>query len=298
MELHQLRYFCAVARAGNFTRAAEDQHVAQPSLSQQIHKLEDELGAKLFDRFPRFARLTDFGKAFLPKAGEILRQVGQARTEIQEMSQAEVGTVVVGAIPTIAPYFLGPALARFAIRYSAVSISVVEEITPILLDRLHNGHVDLIVLALPVRGEELICEELFREPLFAALPDSHRLASRRSLALSEIRDDPFLLLKEGHCFRENALSACRRSRVNPNVVFESGQFSTIVSMVATGMGVSVVPEMAVERHPGCKFVRISDERAVRIVGLAQLKHRFKTRAQCALTEQLRRHAQTRPAGLQ
>lgn len=297
MELHQLRYFCAVARAGNFTRAAEEQHVAQPSLSQQIRKLEDELGAKLFDRFPRFARLTDFGKAFLPKAGEILRQVGQARTEIQEMSRAEVGTVLVGAIPTIAPYFLGPALARFARRYPAVSISVVEEITPILLDRLHNGHLDVIVLALPVRGEELICEELFREPLFAALPEGHRLAERKTLALSEIREDPFLLLKEGHCFRENALSACRRSRVNPNVVFESGQFSTIVSMVATGMGVSVVPAMAVEYHSGCKFVRISDERAVRIVGFVQLKHRFKTRAQCALTEQLRHYSQMPAAGL-
>lgn len=297
MELHQLRYFCAVARVGNFTRAAEEQHVAQPSLSQQIHKLEDELGAKLFDRFPRFAQLTDFGKAFLPKAGEILRQVGQARTEIQEMAQAEVGTVIVGAIPTIAPYFLGPVLARFARRYPAVSISVVEEITPVLLDRLHNGHVDLAVLALPVRGEELISEELFREPLFAALPEGHRLSDLKSLALSEIREDPFLLLKEGHCFRENALSACRRSRVSPNVVFESGQFSTIISMVASGMGVSVVPAMAVERHPGCKFVRISDERAFRIVGVAQLKHRFKTRAQCALTEQLRRNARTRPVGV-
>ncbi len=238
MELHQLRYFCAVARAGNFTRAAEEQHIAQPSLSpadSQTRGQTSSSSAKLFDRFPRVARLTDFGKAFLPKAGEILRQVGQARTEIQEMSRAEVGTVVVGAIPTIAPYFLGPVLARFARLYPAVSISVVEEITPILLDRLHNGHVDLVVLALPVRGEELISEELFREPLFAALPEDHCLAARSSLALSEIRGDPFLLLKEGHCFRENALSACRRSRVSPNVVFESGQFSTIVSMVATGM---------------------------------------------------------------
>ena len=297
MELHQLRYFCAVARAGNFTRAAEEQHVAQPSLSQQIRKLEDELGARLFDRLPRFARLTDFGKAFLPKAGEILRQVGQARTEIQEMSQAEVGSVIVGAIPTIAPYFLGPALARFARRYPVVSIRVVEEITPILLDRLHTGRVDLAILALPVRGAELESEELLREPLFAALPEGHRLASCTSLVLSEIGEDPFLLLKEGHCFRENALSACRRSRVNPNVVFESGQFSTIVSMVATGMGVSVVPAMAVERHAGCKFVRISDERAVRVVGLVQLKHRFKTRAQCTLVEELRHCAQTRLVGL-
>ena len=297
MELHQLRYFCAVARAGNFTRAAEEQHVAQPSLSQQIRKLEDELGARLFDRLPRFARLTDFGKAFLPKAGEILRQVGQARTEIQEMSQAEVGSVIVGAIPTIAPYFLGPALASFARRHPAVSIRVVEEITPILLDRLHTGRVDLVVLALPVRGAELESEELLREPLFAALPEGHRLASRTSLVLSEIGEDPFLLLKEGHCFRENALSACPRSRVNPNVVFESGQFSTIVSMVATGMGVSVVPAMAVERHAACKFVRISDERAVRVVGLVQLKHRFKTRAQCALVEELRHCAQTRLVAL-
>jgi LysR family transcriptional regulator, hydrogen peroxide-inducible genes activator len=294
MELHQLRYFCAVARAGNFTRAAEEQHVAQPSLSQQIRKLEDELGAQLFDRFPRFARLTDFGKAFLPKAGEILRQVGQARTEIQEMSQAEVGSIIVGAIPTIAPYFLGPALARFARSHPAVSIRVVEEITPILLEWLHTGRVDLVVLALPVRRAELVSHELFREPLFAALPEGHRLAARTSLALSEIRDDPFLLLKEGHCFRENALSACRRSRVNPKIVFESGQFSTIISMVATGMGVSVVPAMAVRRQPGCKFVRISDQRAVRVVGLVELKHRFKTRAQCALVEELRRCAQTPP----
>ena len=287
MELHQLRYFCAVARTGNFTRAAEDQHVAQPSLSQQIRKLEDELGAKLFDRFPRFARLTHFGQAFLPKASSILRQVGEARTEIQEMSRAEAGTVVVGAIPTIAPYLLGPVLAHFARRYPAVSLTVTEEITPILLEHLHNGRADLVVLALPVRGEELLCEELFQEPLFAAIPQKHRLAKRKSISLGEIRDEPFLLLKEGHCFRENVLSACRRSRVHPNVVFESGQFSTILSMVATGMGVSVVPAMAVEKQPGCRFLRISDDRAFRSVGLVQLKHRFTTRAQSALVEHLR-----------
>jgi LysR family hydrogen peroxide-inducible transcriptional activator len=292
MELHQLRYFCAVARTGNFTRAAEEQHVAQPSLSQQILKLEDELGAKLFDRFPRLARLTQFGKAFLPKAEAILRQVGEARVQIQEMAGAETGTVVVGAIPTIAPYLLAPALSGLARRHPRVTVSVVEDITPALLEHLHNGRVDLVLLALPVRGEELICEELFWEPLFAALPEKHPLSSRRSIGLEEIRDDSFLLLKEGHCFRENTLSACRRSRVQPNVVFESGQFSTILSMVASGMGVSVVPAMAVEKHAGCKFVRISDKRAGRSVGLVQLKHRFPTRAQRALVEHLRRSAAT------
>jgi LysR family hydrogen peroxide-inducible transcriptional activator len=293
MELHQLRYFCAVARTGNFTRAAEEQHVAQPSLSQQIRKLEDELGARLFDRFPRFAKLTEFGQAFLPKAGAILRQVGEARTEIQEMSQAEVGTVSVGAIPTVAPYFLGPVLGHFARRYPSFAVRVTEEITPILLDHLRNGRVDLILLALPVRGDDLLREELFCEPLYAALPPGHHLASRRVLHhLAELRDDPFLLLREGHCFRENMVSACRRSRVRPNVIFESGQFSTILSMVASGMGVSVVPAMAIERQTGCCFVRLSDERASRHVGLVRLKHRFLARAQRSLVEELRRMAET------
>ncbi|HVB56897.1 MAG TPA: LysR substrate-binding domain-containing protein [Candidatus Acidoferrales bacterium] len=297
MELHQLRYFCAVARAGNFTRAAENQHVAQPSLSQQIHKLEDELGAKLFDRFPRFARLTESGKAFLPKAEAILRQVGEARAEIQEKSRAEVGTVYVGSIPTIAPYFLPPVLARFAGRYPGVSVRVIEDITSGLLDHLHHGRVDLVLLALPVRGEELQFEELFREPLFASLPETHRLASRKTIGLAEIRNEPFLLLKEGHCFRENALAACRRSRIHPNVIFESGHFSTILSMVATGMGVSVVPAMVVCKHPGCRFVRLSDDRMARSVGLMQLKHRFPTRAQRALMEELRHHARAIRANL-
>jgi len=291
MELHQLRYFCAVARTGNFTRAAANQHVAQPSLSQQIRKLEDELGAKLFDRFPRFARLTESGKAFLPKAEAILRQVGEARTEIQARSREEVGTVYVGAIPTVAPYFLPPILGRFARRHPSISIRIAEEITPILLDHLHYGRVDFVLLALPIRGEELLCEELFREPLFASLPESHALAGRKSIRLAEIRKDPFLLLKEGHCFRENTIAACRRSRMNPNVIFESGQFSTILSMVATGIGVSVVPAMAVEQHTGCRFVRISDERTFRSVGLVQLRHRVPTRAQCALVDEVRRHAQ-------
>jgi LysR family hydrogen peroxide-inducible transcriptional activator len=293
MELHQLRYFCAVVRAGNFTRAAQDQHVAQPSLSQQIHKLEDELGTKLFDRFPRFARLTESGKTFLSKAEAILRQVGEARSEIQEMSRTNVGTVNVGAIPTIAPYFLAPVLARFVHRYPHISVRIAEETTPVLLDYLHNGQVDFVLLALPLRGEEFLCEELFRERLFACVPKGHRLAARRSIGIADLRGEPFLLLKEGHCFRENALAACRRSRVHPNVVFESGQFSTILSMVAAGIGVSVVPAMAVEKHPGCRFIRLADERTLRKVGLAQLRHRSASRVQRILVDEIRANAAAR-----
>ncbi|PYY12707.1 MAG: LysR family transcriptional regulator [Acidobacteria bacterium] len=288
MEVHQLRYFCAVAESGNFTRAAEAARVAQPSLSQQIHKLEDELGAKLFDRLPRSARLTQFGKAFLPKAQAILRQIGEARVEIREMASVESGEVVLGAIPTVAPYLLPPMLSSFGRRHPSVSVSVVEEITPTLLERLHEGTIDLALLALPIAGDELICDELMQESLFAVLPEKHALAGRRSLLLDDLRAEPFLLLKEGHCFRENALQACRQSRINPKVVFESGQFATILAMVSAGMGVSVVPQMAVGNTPGCRFVKLADKGSQRRIGVARLKYRYPTRAQVALLEHLKK----------
>lgn len=295
MEVHQLRYFCAVAESGNFTRAAEATRISQPSLSQQIHKLEDELGAKLFDRLPRSARLTQFGKAFLPKAQAILRQIGEARLEIREMASAESGEVVLGAIPTVAPYLLPAVLSSFSRQHPSVSVSVVEEITPMLLEKLHQGTLDLALLALPVAGDELISIELMQESLFAVLPEKHPLAGRGSIQLDDMRDEPFLLLKEGHCFRENALQACRQSRMNPNVVFESGQFATILAMVSAGMGVSVVPQMAVNNVPGCRFVMLADKRNRRRIGLVRLKYRYPTRAQIALLEHLQKAVSTHSA---
>ena len=282
MEIHQLRYFCAIASHSSFTRAAEAEHVAQPSLSQQILKLEDELGARLFDRLPKSVRLTQFGEAFLVRAEKILREIGETKTQIQEMAGTEKGEVVIGAIPTIAPYVLPHLLTTFATGHPGIVINVIEEITPVLLERLHTGKIDAALLARPVPGNELLSVELLKEPLFAAIPKEHPLAQRKTVSFRQMKDEPFLLLKEGHCFRDNALAACRRSRVVPNVVFESGQFATILAMVASGMGVSVVPEMAMQPIGGCVFVRINDEQSLRTVGVVRLKHRFATRALMAL----------------
>jgi len=288
MEVHQLRYFRAVARTGNFTQAAKQERVSQPSLSQQILKLEDELGAKLFDRLGRSSRLTKFGEAFLPRAEGVLRELGDARTEIQEMAGASKGRVILGAIPTIAPYFLPERLASFARSHPEVQVTVVEEITPVLLEQLHSARIDLALLALPVSGAELQRDELMRERLYLVAPEKHFLARRKSVELEEIEGESFLLLKEGHCFRENVISACRRARLKPNVVFESGHFTTILAMVSAGMGVSIVPEMAVEEREGCRFVPIRDERAHRRIGVVQLRNHFATGAQRALLAHLRR----------
>ncbi len=257
MQIHQLRYFCAVAKAGSFTRAAEREHVAQPSLSQQIRKLEDELGARLLDRLGRTLRLTSFGETFLLRAEAILREVSDAKHEIQEMTGMDTGKLVVGAIPTIAPYFLPDRLASFSRRFPKVQLSVVEEITSVLLERLQAATIDVALMVLPVPGDQFTSRELLREPLYLVVPQTHRLSSKARVHLSDIEADPFLLLKEGHCFRENTLSACTRARL-----------------------------MAVEKREGCRFIPIADEAAYRRVGAVQLKQHFRSRAQDAFLKHL------------
>src|SRR5438477_7959358 len=273
MELHQLRYFCAVAETGSFSRAAEQSHVAQPSLSQQILKLEDELGARLFDRLGRSVRLTDLGKAFLPRARAVLRELEAAKGDVVERKDSVTGSLSVGVIPTIAPYFLPERLTAFTRQFPEARLTVIEEITPVLLDRLRASMVDVAILALPIRGHEFDAFPLLTERLFAALPRKHALGRRSSLSLKDLRKEPFLLLRDGHCFRDTAVAACDRARLHPQIVFESGQFSSILSMDGTGMGVSIVPEMAIEKHPRCRYVRIADDEAIRTVGAVVLRGR-------------------------
>ena len=287
MEVHQLRYFRAVARHGTFTRASEVEHVAQPSLSQQILKLEAELGARLFDRLPRSAKLTVFGKTFLPKAERILREMEEAKTELREMSSNDKGEVVVGIIPTIAAYLLPRLLNDFTARHPLVNIKIIEDITPTLLQRLHEGTIDLAVAALPVSGNELASVELFKEKLYAVLPEKHRLAPRASISLADLNREPFLLLKEGHCFRDSVIAACNKVKVSPSIVFESGQFATILAMVSAGMGVSAVPAMAVQPQPGCRFIPISGKHSTRTVGIVTSRHHYQSRAQRLLMKHMR-----------
>jgi LysR family transcriptional regulator, hydrogen peroxide-inducible genes activator len=278
MELHQLRYFCAVAETGSFSRAAEQSHISQPSLSQQILKLEGELGARLFDRLGRSVRLTDLGKTLLPRARAVLRELEAAKGEVIERKDFIGGSVTVGVIPTIAPYFLPPVLTSFAKKFPQARLTVVEEITPILLDRLRAGTIDVALLALPVRGHEFDTLPLLTEPLFAALPRKHPLAQRSTLSLRDLRKEPFLLLRDGHCFRDTVVGACERARLKPQIVFESGQFSSLLSLVGTGMGVSIVPEMAVKENSSCRYIRLADAEATRTIGAVVLRGRSLSRA--------------------
>jgi LysR family hydrogen peroxide-inducible transcriptional activator len=284
MEVQQLRYVCAIAETGSFSRAAERCQVAQPSLSQQVSKLEDELGTRLFDRLARSVRLTDAGRTFLPHARTILHETELARSEVEGRRRDTRGTVAVGVIPTIAPYYLPRRVTEFSRKFPEATLRVVEDTTPVLLEGLRSLALDIAILSLPLRHREFETVPLLTERLYAALPPDHPRAGAASLWLRELREERFVMLRDSHCFREISLAACHRARLDPRIAFESNQISSLLGMVAAGVGVSLVPEMAIDAGAACRYVRISDPKAVRTIVAARLKGRSFSRAQEAFVE--------------
>lgn len=244
MELHQLRYFVTVAVTGNFSRAAERCHVSQPSLSQQISKLERQLRQRLFDRLGRRVVLTNAGRLLLDRATAIVAAVDDAERQLRDAHSCEGGRLAVGAIPTVAPYLLPRALERFAANHPQVELTVHEDVTRQLLAAAVAGDLDLALVALPIADERLQVEPLLTEPLYLALPPGHRLAQRRRPTMDDLREERFILLDEMHCLGEQVLALCRASGCQPRLACRSAQISTIQALIAQGLGVSLVPEMA------------------------------------------------------
>jgi LysR family hydrogen peroxide-inducible transcriptional activator len=286
MEIHQLRYFCAVARTGSFTKAAIEEGVAQPSLSQQISKLEQSLDARLFDRLGRSVQLTEYGRTLLPEARNILRQVNDTRSVIASLRRGVQGQLAVGCIPTITPYFLAPRISEFSARYPDVELRLVEEITPKLVELLQAGNLDIAVVGLPVRSPDMLCSELFREPIRVAVAKNHRLAARTVAKVPELRDERMLLLKEGHCFRDDALTVCNRARMKLYSMFETDQFSSIFPLVSAGLGISLVPEMVTGSTNDCVFLPLERE-VYRRVGYMRVRRHTGGSAQNAFIKWLR-----------
>ena len=247
MEMQQLRYVVAVARTGNFSRAAEQCHVAQPSLSQQIQKLEEELGERLFDRLRREVRLTSAGETFLRRAVRILEEVDAAKREAAESHHLLRGTLTIGVLPTIAPYLLPEVMVQFAEKFPGVEMEVQEETTNGLLKRAHGYEIDLALASLPIHDERLVIRELFSEALLLALPPRHPLTRKRTVAAGDLEGEPLMVMKAGHCLGDQVLGFCDREEVRSKVSFRSSQLETIQALVAGGLGISLIPAMAVRR---------------------------------------------------
>jgi LysR family hydrogen peroxide-inducible transcriptional activator len=244
MEMHQLRYVIAVARAGNFSRAAEQCHVSQPSLSQQIQKLEDELGERLFDRTKREARLTSLGESCLPRAIRIQQEVDAAKREATDARQLLCGTLRIGVLPTIAPFLLPKILVEFNKKFPGVEIVVQEDTTAHLLKLLLGCEIDSALASQPISDSRLEVRELFTEELLLALPPDHPLTRKRVISTSDLENQPFILMKEGHCLGDQVLRFCDRRDLRPRITFRSAQLATIQALISAGLGLSLIPAMA------------------------------------------------------
>ena len=267
MELHQLRYFLAIAETGSFTGAAKRCHVAQPSLSVQLAKLEDELGGPLFLRGRQGARLTSRGELFRPRAAEALRQLEAAKTEAGELAGLRRGSVALGCMPTTGAYLLPPLLKAFGQAHPGIHLDLREDSSPQLGKLLRESEVDLAIVDEAGLGPGLASELLFTEPLLLAVPPKHPLAKRRRLALSALRGQPLILMKSGHGFRKIVLDALAKAGVEPTIVHESGEIETVQALVEAGLGCALVPAM-VRKAKGPAYLDLSEPRPSRSLFLA------------------------------
>lgn len=243
LTLKQLRYFEALARLQHFGRAADVCAISQPALSLQIRELEETLGAPLFERGPRQVRPTAFAEQVLPRAQQIL----QATAELEALARASQGTfsgpLRLGIIPTIAPYLLPQLMRRLTEDFPGLDLSLRETVTPRLITELMEGRLDLALIALPVSEPSLEEVELFAENFVLVRPiDQAHIPVPGPESLREMR---LLLLEEGHCFREQALSFCGLDGARPREVLDGSSLTTLVQMVGSGIGVTLIPEMAV-----------------------------------------------------
>ena len=260
MEIHQLRYFVAIAEVGSFGGAAKRCHVAQPSLSQQIKKLESELGYQLFDRLGRSIALTEAGQALLPRARRILAEVQEAATRLGDEIEEGRGALAIGAIPTMAPFLLPDAVERFCRLWPDCRLTVLEDLTDNLAEALVRAELDLAIMSTPVENEALDIEVMFEEPLLLAAPATFELASQATISLGDLSAAPTVLLDEVHCLGQLVSDFCRAMKLQRQVVCRAAQLSTMLRLVEKELGVALVPEMAVPRDhsPALVFRRLHD----------------------------------------
>lgn len=293
--MRQLRYFDAVSRIGHFGRAADACSISQPALSMQIRELEEALGTALFERTSRQVALTVFGTEVAVRARQILRLVDDLGDFARASSDRLSGTLRLGMIPTVAPYLLPALIGNLSTLYPGLDVHVRETVTPRLLDELMEGRLDMAILALPVSMPTLVEVPLLREKFLLVRPSADSglpVPSRQ-----ELREMRLLLLEEGHCFRDQALAFCELQPSPAREVLDASSLSTLVQMVGSGIGVTLIPEMAVgieTRSASVSVARFDDPQPDRTIGMVWRKSTPLTRQFTEIAEAIRLMHAARP----
>jgi LysR family transcriptional regulator, hydrogen peroxide-inducible genes activator len=262
LKLKDLRYLVAVADTRHFGKAAARCFVSQPTLSAQLKKLEDYLGVQLIERHPRRIALTEAGAQVVSRARRIIEASDEIVTLAGLRRDPLAGRLRVALLPTIGPYLLPLVATRIRKKLPRVDLLLYEYQTGPMLEQLQSGDIDLGILALPVPADGLAQRDLYAEPFVVAVPDQHALADRKSLKASDLDGQTLLLLEDGHCLRDQALDVCSHTRIQEKQDFRATSLETLRQMVASGAGITLLPELASHGAYG-------NARGVRIVPFAR-----------------------------
>lgn len=241
MNLRALHYFTALAELRHFRKAAERCHVSQPTLSTQIKKLEEELGADLLERNAKKLLLTPVGEQVLVHARQILSEAQTIKRIARGADDPFSGPISLGVFPTLAPYFLPHIIPKVRQAFPNLHLQLFEEKTEEVMDMLSAGQVDATLVALPIPGDQWQIEPLFDEPFVVVVPSQHRLAKKKAITASDLSQETLLLLEDGHCFRDQALEVCQLTGAQEDVDFQGSSLETLRYMVAANSGLTLLP---------------------------------------------------------
>ncbi|MEC0239104.1 LysR family transcriptional regulator [Paenibacillus dokdonensis] len=270
MELRQLQYFLKVAQKEHVTQAAEELHVAQSAVSRQIHQLEEELGVQLFMQKGRNLQLTPVGQLFCKRVDSILKDLDKAVLEVHEFLDPEQGEIRIGFPHSLGIHLIPSVVAEFKQRYPNVKFRFKQGMFPSLIRDVISAEVDLAFISpFPEKHEQVEGEIMLTEELYAILPPNHPLAGEESITLNQLKEDKFVLFSKGYSLRPIVWHACLEAGFTPKIAFEGEETDTIRGLVAAGMGVSILPEMALFQTNPLQPARvsISEPKVTRTIGL-------------------------------
>lgn len=297
MELHQLRYFLAVAESGNFTRASERSHVSQPSLSQQILNLEREIGHKLFHRLGRRAVLTEAGKTFLGRARRILFEVEDATRELSDHSGLE-RRIAVGAVQTAMPYLLIPLIAKCREVHPNLIVDAREGFRRDLVRAVTEGELDLAIVPPPVKEQQVSVEPLFTEPLVLVVAKNHPFASRSEISINDLAGERFVSLGDSSTLAEQIQHFFGDHNFVPNIGYRCAQVASLKLIVSMGLGISILPQLT--RLPDDRdtltYLRLAGSAPTREVAVVRHLQRYQSRGAEQFLSLLREYVTKLPNG--
>ena len=268
MDITQLRYFLAVAEHESFSKAAAHCHVSQPALSVQVQKLEARVGKLLLNRNHRRIVPTEAGLILVTQAKEIVALVDKAKRDIRNSGGDHAAKVSIGVLPTIAPYFLAHALDSFMERCPKAQIVIHEKTTGQSMELIESGKLDLGIVSLPVRENGFEIETLFSEEILLALHPRHPLSKKRIIFTDDLHSEKFILLQDGPCLGDQGMSFCHKHDFRPRIVIRTGQLATVQSLVAAGMGISLIPQMAAgEKRTHITYRQLENPRPKRSIAV-------------------------------